>query len=109
MSTTKSAASIIESASRPSPAAARSAAASTSLKRMWCETVWANLSAQAKALELPLEPYFDPENHLLDKEVNKRLWTQVVSVAPSGVSCPVLFHVSFFFLFVRGPAGSGVS
>lgn len=47
---------------------------------MWCDTQWANLSIQAKKLELPELPYFDPETMLLSKEVNVKLWDQLVRI-----------------------------
>ena len=46
---------------------------------MWCNTQWANLSMQAKQINLPLLPYFDTTTMLLSKEVNVRLWKQLVS------------------------------
>ena len=48
-------------------------------KWMWCETQWTNLSLQAKNLGLSKLPYFDPETMILSKEVNARLWKQLVS------------------------------
>ena len=47
-------------------------------KRMWCETQWVNLSLQAKNLGLPKLPYFDPDTMILSKEVNARMWKQLV-------------------------------
>jgi hypothetical protein len=49
------------------------------LKLMWCETQWVNLSLQARNLGLPKLPYFDPKTMLLSKEVNVKLWKQLVS------------------------------
>ena len=48
-------------------------------RQIWCETQWTNLSIQAKNLGLPKLPYFDPKTMLLSKEVNPRLWKQLVS------------------------------
>lgn len=42
-----------------------------------CDTQWTNLSCQARRLDLPKEPYFDPKTMLLSKEVNIRLWKQL--------------------------------
>ena len=50
-------------------------------KKTWTETQWANLSLQAKNLGLPKLPYFDPETMLLSKEVNKKLWRQLVGIS----------------------------
>lgn len=47
-------------------------------KKIWCETQWTTLSIQAKNLGLPKLPYFDPQTMLLSKEVNGRLWRQLV-------------------------------
>jgi hypothetical protein len=52
---------------------------SSSAKSLWCNTQWANLSIQAKKLELPNLPYFDPKTGLLSKDVNRKLWLQIVS------------------------------
>ena len=49
-------------------------------RRMWTETQWVNLSRQARDLGLPKLPFFDPETMLLSKEVNDKLWKQLVSV-----------------------------
>jgi hypothetical protein len=46
---------------------------------MWTETTWTNLTIQAKNLGLPKLPYFDPKTMLLSKEVNVKLWRQLVS------------------------------
>lgn len=48
-------------------------------RRVWCETIWANLSKQAIDHDLPRLQYFDTTTMLLSKEVNKKLWSQVVS------------------------------
>ena len=45
---------------------------------LWCETQWANLSLQGIHLGLPTLPYFDPKTMLLSKEVNMKLWKQLV-------------------------------
>ncbi len=64
----------------------RSASNSTTLARkdpakwMWCETQWVSLSLQAKNLGLPRLPYFDPDTMILSKEVNARMWKQLVSI-----------------------------
>lgn len=59
-------------------------------KDIWCETQWTNLSMQAKKLDLPELPYFDPATMLLSKEVNVKLWNQLVCPHPclAGFSCP---------------------
>jgi len=72
----KDAAAIIASASRatrPPPVSFQN----DNKKAVWCETQWANLSLQAKRLELPSLPYFDPETMLLSKEINHKLWAQL--------------------------------
>jgi hypothetical protein len=48
-------------------------------KSLWCNTQWANLTMQAKKFELPTLPYFDPKTGLLSKDVNHKLWSQIVS------------------------------
>jgi hypothetical protein len=55
-------------------------AQSSSAKSLWCNTQWANLSIQAKKFELPILPYFDPKTGLLSKDVNHKLWSQIVSL-----------------------------
>ena len=55
-------------------------AQSSSARSLWCNTQWANLSIQAKKLELPNLPYFDPKTGLLSKDVNHKLWSQIVSL-----------------------------
>lgn len=52
---------------------------SNPLKDMWCQTQWTNLSMQAQTLGLPKLPYFDPKTMLLSKEVNVKMWKQLVS------------------------------
>jgi hypothetical protein len=47
-------------------------------RKVWCETIWANLSKQAIDHDLPRIQYFDTKTMLLSKEVNKKLWSQVV-------------------------------
>jgi len=80
MSHTKhDAAAIIANASRHKTPPATSDHRNHPAKQMWCETQWSNLSMQAKKLELPELPYFDPETMLLSKEVNVKLWDQLVS------------------------------
>jgi len=73
----KDAAAIIAAASRPVKTQ-QTSYKNDSGKSVWCETQWTNLSAQAKRLELPTQPYFDPETMLLSKEINHRLWDQLV-------------------------------
>ncbi|KPI35250.1 uncharacterized protein AB675_3742 [Cyphellophora attinorum] len=46
-------------------------------RKVWCETIWANLSKQAIDHDLPRIQYFDTKTMLLSKEVNKKLWSQV--------------------------------
>lgn len=48
-------------------------------RKIWSETQWAHLSRQARDLGLPKLPYFDPGTMLLSKEVNNKLWRQLVS------------------------------
>ena len=55
-------------------------AQSSSARSLWCNTQWANLSIQAKKFELPNLPYFDPKTGLLSKDVNHKLWSQIVSL-----------------------------
>lgn len=75
----KDAASIIAAASRPSkPAPQHTSFKNDDKKTVWCETQWTNLSIQAKKLDMPTLPYFDPETMLLSKEVNRKLWNQLV-------------------------------
>lgn len=50
---------------------------SLNMTEIRCESQWTNLSCQARRLELPKEPYFDPKTMLLSKEVNMRLWKQL--------------------------------
>ncbi|KAG9770173.1 hypothetical protein KCU88_g6689, partial [Aureobasidium melanogenum] len=74
----KDAASIIAAASRPSkPAPQHTSFKNDDKKTVWCETQWTNLSIQAKKLDMPTLPYFDPETMLLSKEVNRKLWNQL--------------------------------
>jgi hypothetical protein len=54
-------------------------AQSSSAKSLWCNTQWANLTLQAKKFDLPTLPYFDPKTGLLSKDVNHKLWSQIVS------------------------------
>lgn len=77
MSAKKDAAAIIASASRHRAPPATSYHDHPA-KDVWCETQWTNLSMQAKKLELPEFPYFDPDTMLLSKEVNHKLWDQLV-------------------------------
>jgi hypothetical protein len=75
----KSAADIIASASRPKPFAPRPNYKDDPRKQIWCDTVWTNLSVQAKTTHnLSTLPYFDPETMLLSREVNQVLWGQLV-------------------------------
>ena len=53
-------------------------AQSSSAKLLWCNTQWANLTMQAKKFELPTLPYFDPKTGMLSKDVNHKLWAQIV-------------------------------
>jgi hypothetical protein len=80
----RDAASIIASASRASRAPPTTYK-NDDKRAVWCETVWTNLSMQAKKLELPTLPYFDPETMLLSKEVNVKLWKQLVSLLISAL------------------------
>ena len=64
-------------------------AQSSSAKFVWCNTQWANLTMQAKKFELPTLPYFDPKTGMLSKEVNHKLWAQIV-----GQSHPKLLTVA---------------
>lgn len=80
MSNKKDAAAIIASASRHKTPPATSDHKNHPAKQIWCDTQWSNLSMQAKKLELPELPYFDPETMLLSKEVNVKLWDQLVSL-----------------------------
>ena len=50
------------------------------LKELWCETQWTVLSLQAKNHGLAKDPYFDPKTMRLSKEVNMKLWKQLVSL-----------------------------
>jgi hypothetical protein len=75
----KDAASIIASASRPNKISTPASFKNDSHRVVWCETLWTNLSHQAKQLGLPAAPYFDPETMLLSKDVNRKLWIQLVS------------------------------
>jgi hypothetical protein len=50
------------------------------LKELWCETQWTALSLQAKNHGLAKDPYFDPKTMRLSKEVNMKLWKQLVSL-----------------------------
>ncbi|KIW13666.1 hypothetical protein PV08_08857 [Exophiala spinifera] len=75
----RDAASIIASASRPAKAFSTTSKSYRHDERrgLWCETLWTNLSHQAKTLGLPVLPYFDAETMLLSKEVNHKLWIQL--------------------------------
>jgi hypothetical protein len=91
--TKKDAAAIIAGASRhKAPAVNANNYSQHPARQMWCDTQWANLSIQAKKLELPELPYFDPETMLLSKDVNDKLWTQLVCVL-SLLPVPVLFSL----------------
>jgi hypothetical protein len=76
----KSASDIIASASRPAkPSAPAQNYKNDPRKQLWCDTVWTNLSIQAKnVVKLPTLPYFDPDTMLLSREVNAKLWGQLV-------------------------------
>ncbi|KIW54822.1 hypothetical protein PV05_07156 [Exophiala xenobiotica] len=73
----KDAAAIIASASRHNKISAPPSFKNDNHKVVWCETLWTNLSHQAKRLGLPAVPYFDPETMLLSKDVNRKLWIQL--------------------------------
>ncbi len=75
----KDAAAIIASASRHNKISAPPSFKNDNHKVVWCETLWTNLSHQAKRLGLPAVPYFDPETMLLSKDVNRKLWIQLES------------------------------
>lgn len=77
----KSATDIIASSSRPSKTSTPAENFKNDPhKQLWCDTQWANLSMQAKKnIGLPMLPYFDPETMLLSREVNEKLWGQLVS------------------------------
>ncbi|EXJ60890.1 hypothetical protein A1O7_05043 [Cladophialophora yegresii CBS 114405] len=77
--TRKSAADIINSASRPTkPFARHETHKHDPRKQLWCDTQWTTLSMQAKKTHnLPTLPYFDPDTMLLSKEVNEKLWRQL--------------------------------
>lgn len=49
------------------------------VKKAWCQTQWTTLSAQARALDLPID-YFDSRTMLLDKLTNKTLWQLLVGL-----------------------------
>lgn len=49
-------------------------------RAVWCETQWTNLSFQAKKLGMPKLPYFDTKTMLLSKEVNYRMWKQLLKL-----------------------------
>jgi hypothetical protein len=76
----KSAADIINSASRHTkPFAQKESYKNDYRKQLWCDTQWTNLSVQAKKTHnLSTLPYFDPDTMLLSKEVNEKLWHQLV-------------------------------
>lgn len=82
----RDAAAIIAAASRPAKSQPISFQ-NDNKKAVWCETQWTNLSLQAKKLELPSLPYFDPETMLLSKEINHELWSQLVRVALLWAAC----------------------
>lgn len=94
MSAKKDAASIIANASRHTKPLGpqHSFADDTARKAIWCDTQWTNLSLQAKKLELPTLPYFDPDSMLLSKEVNAKLWGQLVGL------------IAFLFVFLSCPS-----
>ncbi|KIX09063.1 uncharacterized protein Z518_00141 [Rhinocladiella mackenziei CBS 650.93] len=73
----KDAAAIIASASRHTKPPQQPTFKNDNQKAIWCETQWTNLTVQARKLELPTLPYFDPETMLLSKEVNHKLWSQL--------------------------------
>ncbi len=79
----KSATDIIASSSRSTkPSAAPDNYRNDPRKQLWCTTQWANLSMQAKKnCKLETLPYFDPETMLLSREVNEKLWGQLVSLS----------------------------
>ena len=80
--TKKDAAAIIAGASRHKAPAATSNHSTHPARQIWCDTQWTNLTMQAKTLGLPELPYFDPETMLLSKEVNVKLWNQLVRAVP---------------------------
>lgn len=49
-------------------------------RAVWCETQWTNLSFQAKKLGMPKLPYFDTKTMLLSKEVNYKMWKQLLKL-----------------------------
>jgi hypothetical protein len=49
-------------------------------RAVWCESQWTNLSFQAKKLGMPKLPYFDTKTMLLSKEVNYRMWKQLLKL-----------------------------
>jgi hypothetical protein len=51
------------------------------VRKVWTEAQWVNLSRQAKDLGLPTLSFFDPATMLLSKEVNWKLWNQLVRLA----------------------------
>jgi hypothetical protein len=55
-------------------------------RKIWTETQWVNLSRQARDLGLPKLPFFDPDTMLLSKEVNVKLWKQLVRTIKGGPS-----------------------
>ena len=76
----KDATSIIAAASRHrQPQAPISKYADHPAKQLWCDMQWTNLTMQAKNLGLPDLPYFEEDTMLLSKEVNIKLWNQLVS------------------------------
>ncbi|RMZ79233.1 hypothetical protein DV737_g3494, partial [Chaetothyriales sp. CBS 132003] len=91
------------------------------VKWMWCETQWVNLSLQAKNLGLPKLPYFDPDTMILSKEVNGKMWKQLLKLynvlgekkAPYAV--PLMVEAGIrnppelkWFTFLDGEKGSEV-
>ena len=50
------------------------------VRKMWLELTWANLSIQATNLGLPSDTFFDTTTMLLSREINAKLWKQLVSL-----------------------------
>ncbi|EXJ93518.1 hypothetical protein A1O1_01910, partial [Capronia coronata CBS 617.96] len=74
----KDAADIIAAASRPSKRFSQQSTYKDDMRKsIWCETQWTNLSMQAKKLDMPLLPYFEPDTMLLSKDINHKLWLQL--------------------------------
>lgn len=85
----KSALDIINSSSRHTkPFAPMPNYAGDVRKQIWCDTQWTTLSIQAKrTLNLPTLPYFDPDTMLLSKDVNVKLWEQLVCRTCVSMEC----------------------